>query len=59
MNNPSTPQRVGLHEHPGRHADHDAMRHRALEEMVERGIYRRPAKAKTKSQPMTEGVPAD
>ncbi|MBZ5539344.1 MAG: hydrolase [Acidobacteriia bacterium] len=54
---PLYPKNLGLKKHPGGHADHDAIRHRVLAEMVERGIYRRPTK--TKAQPKTEEVPAD
>ncbi len=42
------PKNLGLEDHPGRHADHDEIRHQVMEEMVAKGIYQRPAYVKTK-----------
>jgi hypothetical protein len=44
---PIYPKNLGLEKHPGQHADHDEIRRRVLEDLVERGIYRRPAHEKT------------
>jgi hypothetical protein len=40
-----------LEKHPGRHADHDEIRHRVMEMMLAKGIYRRPSKTKTLEAP--------
>jgi hypothetical protein len=40
-----------LEKHPGRHADHDEIRHRVMEMMLAKGIYRRPSKTKTQEAP--------
>ena len=52
---PIYPKNLGLEEHPGRHADHDEIRRRVMETMLQKGIYRAPAAAKRE----LEDVPAD
>ena len=51
------PKNLGLQGHPGRHAQHDAIRQRIMETMIEQGIYRRPS-ALTEQKPQQE-VAAD
>jgi hypothetical protein len=45
------PKNLGLETHPGRHADHDEIRHQVMEMMLTKGIYRRPSKTKTQAAP--------
>jgi predicted amidohydrolase len=60
---PIYPKNLGLEKHPGRHADHDEIRRRVMVEMIEKGIYQRPAHEKTektgKPEAAPEKVPAD
>jgi len=46
-----------LEKHPGRHADHDKIRHQVVEMMLAKGIYRRPSE--TTAQKAQQEVAAD
>ena len=52
------PKNLGLEKHPGRHADHDEIRRRVMEDLVGRGTFRKPAIEKPEPK-VAEEVPAD
>ena len=54
---PVYPKNLGLEKHPGRHADHDEIRRRVVETMLDKGLYQQPALSK--EQRKAEEVPAD
>jgi hypothetical protein len=54
---PIYPKNLGMERHPGRHADHDEIRRRVMDDMLKRGIYERPSSFKKITE--TEEVPAD
>jgi hypothetical protein len=48
-----------LEKHPGRHAEHDEIRRRIMEDMLERGMYERPSVEARKKSTTPEEIPAD
>lgn len=54
---PIYPKNLGLDKHPGRHADHDEIRHRVTAEMMGKGIYQRPAHEKAEKSEKPEATP--
>jgi len=55
---PLYPKNLGLDKHPGRHEDHDVIRRQVMDDLVGRGIYRKPAREKS-DKPQPEEVHAD
>jgi hypothetical protein len=45
------PKNLGLEKHPGRHADHDEIRHQIMEMMLAKDIYRRPSEIPAQKEP--------